>query len=181
MNDIPPLAALGLRIMVLGPTNSGKSTLTEALGIRTNIPVVHLDRLRHLPHTNWVEHSDAEFQRLHDEAVATDAWIMDGSYSKLMPLRLSRVTGMIVLDDSLAVRLKRYVWRSIWQKRRSGGLEGNQDSVSLQMLLWLWNTRNKAEATRDLALRTGVPHVFCHGRLELDALYRAWGLTLPRE
>lgn len=165
--------------MVLGPTNSGKSTLAEAMGARTGIPVVHLDQLRHLPNTNWEERSDAEFKALHDAAVATEAWIMDGSYSKLMMPRLARVTGMIVLDDSLAVRVRRYVWRSLFQKRRAGGLEGGQDSVRWQMLAWLWKTRNKTEGTRDFARRSGVPYVFCANGKELDRLYDAWGLRRP--
>ena len=162
--------------MLVGLTNAGKSTLAEAIGLRTGMPVVHLDQFRHLPNTSWVERSDAEFQALHDAAVATGSWIMDGSYSKIMAPRLARVTGMIVLDASLPVRLRRYLWRSLLQKQRAGGLEGGQDSVRLQMLGWLWKTRNNADGIRDLARRTGVPYVFCRGQKELDALYHAWGM-----
>ncbi len=54
---------------------------------------------------------------------------------------------------------------------------GGQDSVRWHMLVWLWKTRDKAEGTRDLARRSGVPHVFCTGARELDALYAAWGLA----
>jgi len=174
--EFPPLQTLGPRIMVLGLSNSGKSTLAEAIGVRTGMPVVHLDQLRHLPNTNWEERGDAEFQALHDAAVATDSWVMDGSYSKIMAPRLARVTGMIVLDASLPVRFGRYVWRSLLQKRRAGGLEGGQDSVRLHMLSWIWKTRNRSERIRDLARRTGTPYVFCNDPKQLDALYEAWGL-----
>ena len=179
MAKIPALASLGRRIMVLGPTNSGKSTLADAISRRTGIPAVHLDQFRHLPNTNWEERSDAEFRNLHDAAVATDAWVMDGSYSRLMAPRLARVTGMIVLDDTLAVRTRRYLWRSLLQKQRAGGLEGGQDSVRLHMLRWLWKSRHASERARDLARGTGVPHVFCHNQRELNALYAEWSLTLP--
>jgi len=176
MHPILPLAALGRRIIVLGPTNSGKSTLAEAICAKTGIPAVHLDQLRHLPNTNWQERGDAEFKLLHDAAVATDAWIMDGGYSKLMALRLARATGIIVLDGHLSVRLRRYLWRSLFQKQRAGGLEGNKDSVRLEMLAWLWKTRNKTHGTRAFALGTGLPHQFCQGTAEMHALYRHWGL-----
>lgn len=176
MPEFLPLEALGPRIMVLGPTNSGKSTLAEAMGRRSGIPVVHLDRLRHLPNTNWVERSDDEFRALHDEAVATDAWIMDGAYSKVMPPRLARVTGIVVIDASLTVRMRRYFWRSLFQKRRAGALDGEQDSVSWRMVKWLWKTRNKAPGTREFARGIGVPYVFCHNQRELNQLYAAWGL-----
>jgi adenylate kinase family enzyme len=176
MTDIRPLSDLGRRIMVLGLTNSGKSTLAEAIGARTGIPVVHLDRLRHLPDTNWKERPDAEFKALHDAAVAAEAWIMDGSYSRLVPLRLTRVTGMIVLDDSLSVRVRRYIWRSLFQKRRAGGLDGDRDSLRWYMLAWLWKSRNNAERARELARRSGMPYVFAMNAVELDGLYRAWEL-----
>ncbi len=52
MHSLPPLETLGKRIMVLGLTNSGKSTLAQALSVRLDIPAIHLDQLRHLPGTN---------------------------------------------------------------------------------------------------------------------------------
>jgi adenylate kinase family enzyme len=179
MPDFPPLESLGQRIMVLGPTNAGKSSLTEAIALRTGIPPVHLDQLRHLPHTNWVERDDAEFKALHDAAVARDEWVMDGGYSKLMAPRLTRVTGIIVLDERLSVRVRRYLWRSIFQRRRPGGLEGQQDSVTWKMLHWLWASRNNGEKYGQLARQHGGPKLIIQGQSELDALYTAWGLRRP--
>lgn len=48
------LVELGTRIFTMGPSNSGKSTLAEAVGRAQSLEVVHLDRLHHLPHTDWV-------------------------------------------------------------------------------------------------------------------------------
>ncbi|WP_236020649.1 hypothetical protein [Devosia sediminis] len=127
MTDIPPLPALGRRIMVLGLSNSGKSTLTVALSARLGVPAVHLDQLQHLPNTNWEVRPEAEFAALHDDAITTDAWIIDGSYSRLMPQRLARATGIIVLTDSLVTRYRRYFTRTLFQKTRAGALEGGQD------------------------------------------------------
>ncbi|WP_313442401.1 hypothetical protein [Brevundimonas sp.] len=42
------LAELGPRICIMGPSNSGKSTLAVAIGDAKGLEVVHLDRLRHL-------------------------------------------------------------------------------------------------------------------------------------
>ncbi len=174
--DFPPLAALGRRIMVLGPTNSGKSTLAESVAVHLGVPAVHLDQFRHLAGTDWQQRPDAEFKLLHDESVAMDAWVMDGSYSKLMPPRLARATGIIVLDDTLLVRTARYFRRTLFQKRRPGGLDGNRDSIKWEMLVWLWKTRDKSGDARRLAHETGLPHIFVHNRRELDALYAAWTL-----
>ena len=156
-NDhFPRPEALGPRIVVLGPTNSGKPTLAEALGMRLGVPAIHLDQLRHMPGTDWEQRPDPEFAALHDAAVAEPAWIMDGSYSALMPQRLAR---------------------SLSRRRRAGGLEGGRDSVKWEMLAWLWKTRDKAEDTRDRAIRIGLPHVFCRSTAELNALYENWDLN----
>src|SRR5690349_4838405 len=98
--DIPPLDDFGRRIMICGPSNSGKSTLAAALGRKLGIDVVHLDLLRHLPNTNWVQRPDDEFARLHDEAIRGAGWAMDGNYSRLMPGRRERATGIILLSDN---------------------------------------------------------------------------------
>ena len=176
MAGYPPVHTLGPRIMVLGPTNSGKSTLAEALGAKLGVPAIHLDQLRHLPHTDWEQRPDSEFAALHDAAISQPAWIMDGSYSILMPKRLQRTTGIIVLDDTLLIRTLRYVRRSLSRRRRPGGLAGGHDSLKLEMIAWLWKTRNKAGGTRERVLSLGIPHVFCHDRHELAALYSAWNL-----
>lgn len=176
-DQFPRPEALGPRIVVLGPTNSGKSTLAEALGMRLGVPAIHLDQLRHMPGTDWEQRPDRGFAALHDAAVAEPAWIIDGSYSALMPQRLARATGIIVLDETLAVRTLRYLRRGLSRRRRAGGLKGGRDSIKWEMLAWLWKTRDKAEGTRDRAIRTGLPHVFCRSTAELNALYENWDLN----
>jgi adenylate kinase family enzyme len=91
---------LGVRICVMGPSGSGKSTLAEAIGRAKALPVVHLDRLRHEPGLHWQQRPDNVFADLHDEAIEADAWIIDGNYSQLLPQRLERATGLILLDAS---------------------------------------------------------------------------------
>ena len=176
MIDIPPLPALGRRIMVLGLSNSGKSTLSVAISTRLGIPAVHLDQFQHRPNTNWDVRPEAEFTALHDAAILNDEWIVDGSYSRLMPQRLARATGIIVLTDSLATRYRRYFARTLFQKQRAGGLEGGQDRVNVKMIHWLWHTRHSIGKYQDIARTSGLPHVLVNSRRELDALYAAWDL-----
>ncbi|CEJ49256.1 conserved hypothetical protein [Xanthomonas citri pv. bilvae] len=57
---------LGPRICILGPSNSGKSTLAQARGC---VPV-HLDRLHHLPNTAWIPRPRQDFMALHCAAIA---------------------------------------------------------------------------------------------------------------
>lgn len=100
-----PLETLGQRIMVLGPSNAGKSTLAAALSARLDLPLVHLDQLQHLPNTDWVPRPEEDFVALHDQAIQNERWIMDGNYSRLMPKRFERATGVMLLTSNHWVRL----------------------------------------------------------------------------
>ena len=92
------LADLGERICILGPSNSGKSTLAEAIARKRSLEVVHLDLLYHLPNTDWEVRPTDEFVALHDAAITGERWVIDGNYSKCMPQRFLRATGLILLD-----------------------------------------------------------------------------------
>ena len=179
MEDFPDIATLGRRIMILGPSNSGKSTLALVVGQKLGLPAVHLDQLRHQPHTNWRERPDHEFAALHDAAILYPEWVMEGGYSKLMKQRLERATGILVITDNLARRYQRYFHRSLFQRKRAGALPGEQDSVSWKMVRWLWKTRNAVGKYQQIAEASGLPHAFIDNQRELNKLYRAWGLTLP--
>ncbi|CDL80112.1 ATPase AAA [Xenorhabdus cabanillasii] len=55
------LSDLGNRICIMGPSNSGKSTLANAISTKCNLKTIHLDQLFHLPNTNWQERTVEEF------------------------------------------------------------------------------------------------------------------------
>jgi adenylate kinase family enzyme len=127
-----PLAALGQRIMVSGPSNAGKSTLAVAIANKLAMPAMHVDLFRHLPDTDWVQRTDEDFAALHDAAIQQERWVMDGNYSALMPQRLARATGIILLGDNRWANLARYLRRTLFQKRtRPGSLAGEKDSLAI--------------------------------------------------
>jgi len=173
----PALARFGERIVICGPSNSGKSTLAVALGQKLGLPVVHLDLLHHLPNTDWVRRSPEEFQRLHDEAVLGDGWVMDGNYSRLFPQRLARATGIILLGDSRWANLRRYVRRTLFQRNRPGALPGGNDTLKWAMIRWILvvGPRNIARY-RAMLPEAGRPFVEIRSMRELKQLYFAWEL-----
>lgn len=128
------LSELGDRICILGPSNSGKSTLADAIGRKRNLKVVHLDQLFHLPNTDWEQRPKSEFMALHDAAIAGERWVMDGNYSIGMPQRFKRATGLILLDISTPVSLLRYIRRTLFESERLGALEGGRDSIKWDMI-----------------------------------------------
>lgn len=128
------LENLGPRICILGPSNSGKSTLADAIEHKLTIPAVHLDQLYHQPHTNWVPRPEADFAALHQAAIAQEQWVMEGNYTRHLPARLERATGFILLDVSTTTSLLRYFRRTLFERDRRGALEGGKDSVKWQMI-----------------------------------------------
>jgi adenylate kinase family enzyme len=114
------LSKLGQRICIWGPSNSGKSTLANAIASKLDLPVVHLDQLHHLPNTNWQLRPANEFSELHYAAIMRDRWVIDGNYSKLFRQRLQSATGLILLDISTPASLFRYVRRTIFEHARVG-------------------------------------------------------------
>jgi adenylate kinase family enzyme len=174
------LADLGPRISILGPSNSGKSTLAEAIARSRDLPATHLDRFRFRPGTDWDMRSDAEFQALHDDAIAGERWVIDGNYSTLMPQRLVRATGLILLDVSVATSLWRYARRSLFETKRIGGLDGDRDSIKWAMLRHIvvtspGNRRRYAAMARGLEM----PVIRLFSPRVLARFYREEGLTRP--
>lgn len=175
-----PLSALGPRIIILGPSNSGKSTLAVSIAEKAGLPPVHLDQLRHIPNTNWQERPDTEFATLHDAAIAQDAWVMDGNYSRLLPRRVDRATGLILLSSNVWLRYLRYVKRTLRNNQnRAGHLEGYQDRLSLKMTRWIVKRRRSSERYATLLEQTDKPSIHCQTAQELRLLYASWDLSLP--
>jgi adenylate kinase family enzyme len=167
--------------MICGPSTAGKSTLAVAIGRKLRIPVAHVDLFRHLPNTDWVRRGDAEFHRLHDEAIAADEWVMDGNYSELFPQRVKRATGIILIGHHRIPTFLRYLNRTVFQReRRPGALAGNRDSIKWSMIHWILvvSPRNLRSYRRELP-RTGLPFVEVRGMRGLNELYAAWKLTPP--
>ncbi|EJC78139.1 adenylate kinase-like kinase [Rhizobium leguminosarum bv. trifolii WSM2012] len=177
-----PLHSLGERIVVLGPSNAGKSTLAVALSRKLGLPAVHLDQLHHLPHTDWEARPEAAFAALHDAAVLEERWIIEGNYSRLMPQRLARATGAILITSNHWLRFSRYLKRTLVNRSdRAGHLEGAKDSIKWEMIHWiLIKTRNSGFRYATMLRQSGLPIVECHTAKALNDLYRTWHLSLPR-
>jgi adenylate kinase family enzyme len=171
------LADLGERICILGPSNSGKSTLAEAIARKLRLQVVHLDLLYHLPNTDWVLRPTDEFVALHDAAITGERWVIDGNYSKCMPQRFLRATGLILLDISTPASLFRYCRRTIFEHERPGGLEGGRDSIKWDMIYHIAvvtpkNRKRYAGMFHDIDL----PKVRLTSIRAIKQCYRRWGL-----
>ncbi|BCM17008.1 GTPase [Mesorhizobium sp. J8] len=173
------LMDLGDRICILGPSNSGKSTLANAIARKRALEPVHLDVLFHLPNTDWEPRSQSEFIALHDAAIAGERWVMDGNYSVCMPQRFARATGLILLDISTPASLLRYFRRTLFETGRLGALEGGRDSVKWDMIrhIAVVTPRNR-QRYRTMFEELDLPKLRLASIKAIKRCFHAWGLTL---
>ncbi len=171
------LEELGERICILGPSNSGKSTLADAIGRKRNLPPVHLDLLFHLPGTDWQPRGESEFLALHDAAITGERWVIDGNYTRCMPQRLARATGLILLDISTPASLLRYFRRTLFETDRRGGLSGGKDSVKWEMIhhIAVVTPRNRARYA-EMFCSLDLPKLSLPSIAAIKSCYAEWGL-----
>jgi adenylate kinase family enzyme len=171
------LEDLGPRICIMGPSNSGKSTLADAIGRAGGLPAIHLDRLFHRPNTDWQPRPEAEFIALHDAAIAAERWVMDGNYTRCLPQRLRRATGLILLDVPTAISLLRYFRRSWFERDRRGALDGGSDSVKWEMIRHIVGaTRASRQRYREMFGQLDLPKIRLATLRDQARFYRAVGL-----
>ena len=168
---------LGPRLCILGPSNSGKSTLAAAIARGRGLPAIHLDQLHHKSNTDWQPRPDDEFLALHDRAIAGSRWVMDGNYSRCLPQRLGRATGIILLEAPTMTSLLRYLRRSWFDRTRHGALDGSSDRVTWAMIRHIAVTtptnRRRYAALFDQIV---LPKLMLSTTRDLARFYRAEGL-----
>ena len=172
------LDELGTRICIIGPSNSGKSTLAEVTATAKGLEVVHLDQLHHLPNTDWIPRPLEEFTALHDAAIIAERWVIEGNYSCLLPQRLARARGFILLDVPTSTSLYRYFRRCWFERDRRGALEGGRESVKWDMIRHIaFATRANRNRYRDMIDGISLPKVQINSTRALAAFYHSNGLN----
>jgi adenylate kinase family enzyme len=149
---------LGKRICILGGSNSGKSTLAKRLGDKLDCPVLYMDKIAHIPGSNWVRDSIEETGRKHDEFITQPSWIVEGTYGRYLKQRLEAADTVIIMKAGKLKRLWRYLVRA-WHgnKDRPGRLDGALKEFSWSMLWWILVKENKNK--KYYALPAGYPHL----------------------
>ncbi len=101
------------RIVVVGVSGNGKTTLGRRLAEKLGVPFTELDALMHQP--GW-EQAETETFRQDVEAVMdrSEGWVLDGMYqSQVGDLVLHRANTLVWLDQPLPLVLRRLVKRTV--------------------------------------------------------------------
>ncbi len=129
------------RVMIVGQPGSGKSTLARQIGRRTGLPVVHVDRIHHLP--GWKERPRDEKIAMAMAEQAKPEWIFEGRLSATFEDRFARADTVIFLDLPLGLRFWRVIKRSVlhYGRTRPDMQEGCPERFSYEFYKWIWDTR----------------------------------------
>ncbi len=102
---------VGQRIVVVGVTGSGKTTLAQQLAARQRLPHVELDALHWDAH--WTPAPPAVFRRRVDQALGGERWVVDGNYHVVRDIVWQRADTLIWLDYPLPLILWRLWCRTV--------------------------------------------------------------------
>jgi energy-coupling factor transporter ATP-binding protein EcfA2 len=150
------------RILVLGTSGSGKTTVAKEVAQILDITHVEFDSYRHGP--NWTETPDAIFREQLSQALRGETWVADGNYSVARDVVWPRATTIIWLDYSIHI----VMWRLFWRIMRRGILReelwnGNREKfwwhfVTRQSLfLWVLKTHGRPRKTLPAAFAQAEP------------------------
>ena len=134
-NPLPMNTFTYKRIVIIGTTSSGKSTLAEKLSTILGVNFIELDALHWEP--NWKEADTLVFRQRVDLATQAIGWVVAGNYSAVRDIVWNRAEVVIWLDYSFHIVFWRLLTRTI---RRAVTQEvlwnGNRESFWWHLKLW---------------------------------------------
>ncbi len=129
--------SIGRRIIVVGNSNAGKSTLAQRLAERLGVSFIELDALHWEP--GWVEAEREVFRERVRRAIAPASWVMAGNYTHQQDVSWPVADTVVWLDLGLPTVLRRYIVRS-WRRWRSADLLWGTNREVFWEHLMLWDT-----------------------------------------
>ena len=123
------------RIVVIGTTSSGKSTLAKELADKLSLGFIELDALYWEP--NWKAAELSIFQERTQKATEAEGWVVAGNYSKVRDIIWSHAQLLIWLDYPFHIVFWRLLTRTIRRAVTQEELwNGNRESFWWHLKLW---------------------------------------------
>jgi adenylate kinase family enzyme len=146
------------RVLIVGNSGGGKSTLARRLGAKLGLPVVHLDVLFWKP--GWIESGRADFRARSAEALSGPQWVCDGNFTSSYDLRMPMADTIVWIDQPRWLCLFRVIWRAIIY--RDGGrpdmAEGCRENLDLAFYRWVWTFDAQVKPQLEAALAEHGAH-----------------------
>jgi adenylate kinase family enzyme len=170
--DLPPGVA---RVLVVGSSGAGKTTMARALAERLGVPHTELDSLWHGP--GWVPRP--EFEQDVEAMLATGRWVTEYQYRPVKQRLLDEAEAVVWLDHPFPLVAARLLRRSViravtgrayWNGNRERFGMWLHASHPLRIVLSreFWAKRRRTEAELADAAARGVVVVRLRGARAAD-------------
>jgi adenylate kinase family enzyme len=159
----------GTRVIVIGTSGAGKTTLARKIAGPLGLPHIELDAI------NWQagwrdldRHDQPEFVRRVAQAIQAERWVADGNYGAVRDMLWRQATHLVWLDYERPVIMARVIARSV--RRAALGREvwfgtGNREHWRDFMrpshpIRWAWSTwRQRRRETEERLRRPEFAHL----------------------
>jgi adenylate kinase family enzyme len=157
------------RIVVIGTSGAGKTTLARKIAERLGLPHIELDAINWQP--GWRDlhrHDQPEFVRRVAEAIQAERWVADGNYGSVRDMLWRRATHLVWLDYERPVIMVQVIARSVYRAALGGELwagTGNREHWHdfirpSHPIRWAWSTwRQRRRETEERLGRSEFAHL----------------------
>ena len=141
------------RILIVGNSGGGKSTLARRLGEKLALPVIHLDIFFWKP--GWVEAEEEAFRADIRAALQGPAWICDGNSPATADLRMPLADTIIWIIQPRLLCLLRALSRLVTyrgRRTRPDMAEGCDEKFDMAFYRYIWAYDEKTAPRIEAAL-----------------------------
>lgn len=132
------------KILIIGCSGAGKTTLAKELSQKLELPVYSLDHYIWLP--GWVQSDPVKTREDMFMLCKKTHWIIDGTYTKTLSLRIGFADTIIFLDIAPKIRFwrifKRYVKLTFSGKEMAPGCPVTLNKPFLKYV-WHFDTQSR--------------------------------------
>jgi adenylate kinase family enzyme len=150
-----------MRIVVVGTSGAGKTTLVRRIAAQLQLPHIELDAI------NWqsewrdlARHDPEEFVRRVTEAIRAEDWVVDGNYGPVRERVWRRATHLVWLDYERAVIMARVISRSFFR-------------AVLRTELWAGNREGWRHNWACCPEKESLRALLCVAVADIDCIHRA--------
>jgi adenylate kinase family enzyme len=131
------------RVVVIGAPGAGKTRFGRMLAERTGLPLVHLDQEFWQP--GWVPMPHDKWRAHHENLLAAEQWILDGTYVGTLDKRIAVADTVIYLDVGRLRCIARIIKRTIGSlgRQRPDIAPGCPEKIDLKFIAYAWRFHNR--------------------------------------